>query len=166
PQHPEILKNFLKYGVFYEKLQTQLLPCLAIEGDGNVTQLILTDIPFKSEAELRVLLTEGLKKYGEVLDVSLLKESRKGWFMGNGKATLYRPKNKEFQELKHTLDLGKDEYCHATFPDMKTWCRYCHGEDHTKFNCKKANARVLCFACDEHGHKAADCPTSTEKKNK
>jgi len=40
---------------------------------------------------------------------------------------------------------------------MPTWCRYCHDEGHTKFECKKALAHIICYNCDLSGHRQADC---------
>ena len=155
----EIAESFFKTGVYYESLKTRLLPCKAVQGQGTVIQLSLSEIPFWSKEEILKGLECALKPFGVVLDIGLNYESRKGWFMGGGYATIQQQKGVQYKELTHTIRWGdNDEYCYATFPDMPTWCRYCHSEGHTKYECPKAMAGILCYSCDLYGHRAADCP--------
>ncbi|KAG1032753.1 hypothetical protein G6F43_013702 [Rhizopus delemar] len=41
---------------------------------------------------------------------------------------------------------------------MPTWCRYCHKEGHTKFECPASKARIICYSCHQHGHRSFECP--------
>ncbi|KAG2199329.1 hypothetical protein INT47_012963 [Mucor saturninus] len=128
--HPsnEILTKFTAEGVYYEKLKSRLLPCPAIEGDGKVIQLSLSEIPLLPEPEI----LEGLR-YTIIQQLT-----------GQSYAT-----------LQHTINWNEEEYCYATFPDMPTWCRYCHSEDHTSTNVKK-RLLVFCATRDKYGHRAAE----------
>ncbi|KAI9485920.1 MAG: hypothetical protein EXX96DRAFT_604173 [Benjaminiella poitrasii] len=38
---------------------------------------------------------------------------------------------------------------HALWRNMPTWCRYCHREGHTKFECLKSKASIICYDCNE-----------------
>lgn len=49
---------------------------------------------------------------------------------------------------------------------MPTWCRYCHKDGHTKYECKKSRASILCFTCDQFGHRQAECPNPRNAKSK
>ena len=50
------------------------------------------------------------------------------------------------------------EVFRATWNNMPTWCRYCHKDGHTKFECAASKARVLCYSCHELGHRSFECP--------
>jgi hypothetical protein len=111
------------------------------------------------EDELQKGLQETLSHFGTILDFGLHQETTYGFFMGTGYAVIQQDDNKEYPKLCHTISWGDSgEFCHATFPEMPTWCRYCHDEGHTKYECKKAQASILCYACDKYGHKQIDCP--------
>ncbi|KAI8976883.1 hypothetical protein BDB01DRAFT_712195, partial [Pilobolus umbonatus] len=64
-----------------------------------------------------------------------------------------------FQPLSHTVSWCEStvEDFHVTWKNMPTWCRYCHEEGHTKFNCEKSRARIICYNCHEVGHRSAEC---------
>ncbi|KAI8067281.1 hypothetical protein BDF21DRAFT_312556, partial [Thamnidium elegans] len=47
----------------------------------------------------------------------------------------------------------------TTFLDVPSWCRYRHENGHTKYDCKKSCASILCFACDQLRHRQAECPS-------
>lgn len=85
-----------------------------------------------------------------------------GWFMGSGYAIIQQLPNVTYPTLHHSITwqtaANIEEFCHATFPDMATWCRYCHAEGHTKFECPKALARIICYNCDKAGHCQDTCP--------
>ncbi|KAI8327121.1 hypothetical protein BD560DRAFT_309347, partial [Blakeslea trispora] len=50
------------------------------------------------------------------------------------------------QTLDHNIPWCEDsnDVFHATWRNMPTWCRYCHQTNHTKFECDKAKARIIC----------------------
>jgi hypothetical protein len=154
-----IIDKFITKGVQYEKQKIRFFPYKAIEGAGKIIQLSLTDISYLPDDELEKGFKETLNHFGTILDKGLNQESTDGWFMGSGYTVLQQEENYQHPKLYHTIPWGESrKFCHATFPDMPTWCRYCHKEDHTKLGCKKALASVLCYTCDKYGHKQVDCP--------
>jgi hypothetical protein len=86
--------------------------------------------------------------------------------MGNGYAILdfYQPdmikEEEKFQNLSHQLSWceSPEEIFHATWNNMPTWCRYCHKDGHTKFECEQSRARILCYSCHQQGHRSFECP--------
>lgn len=113
------------------------------------------------------MLRATMSKLGEILDIGLNYESDMGWFMGTGYVVLQRIEGKKYATLSHKLPWGDtDDFFHATFPDMPTWCRYCHETGHTKYDCKKSRASILCFACDQYGHRQAECPNPRNARSK
>ncbi|GAA5802008.1 hypothetical protein HPULCUR_007468 [Helicostylum pulchrum] len=103
---------------------------------------------------------------GEIVDLGLNYESEMGWFMGTGYVVLQQNPEKTYAPLCHKLPWGNtEEFFHATFPDMPTWCRYCHEDGHTKYDCSKSRASILCFACDQFGHRQAECPNPRSSKS-
>jgi hypothetical protein len=161
-----ILPKFLVEGIYYEDAKTRILPCKAIEGQGKIIRLNLSDIPIIEKAEIISKLTESLSTFGTLLDLGLTYESTMGWFMGSGYAIIQQDDNGSYPTLHHKITLSRDEYCFAAFPEMKMWCRYCHEEGHSKFTCQKAKANILCFDCHNYGHKSEDClsPQSAKRQ--
>ncbi|GAN11248.1 hypothetical protein MAM1_0515d10807 [Mucor ambiguus] len=160
----DILDRFVTEGVLYDFKQSkiQLFPCKAVDGEGKLIQLSLTDIPFLPKDQLLEELSKALGTFGKVLDLGLNYEQYMGWFMGTGYAILQQLPDVNYPTLHHSITwktaTGAEEFCHATFPDMATWCRYCHEEGHTKFECPKAMARIICYNCDNSGHRQDTCP--------
>ncbi|KAI8063731.1 uncharacterized protein B0P05DRAFT_444901, partial [Gilbertella persicaria] len=135
-------------GIVYEEANIRLLPCKALEGEGKVIQLNLSDIPFLPKDDILSGLTQTLQHYGTVLDVGLKYDATWRVFMGAGYALIQQTPEKSYPQLSHTLTWEEGGYfCHATFPDMPTWCRYCHAEGHTKYACPKALASITCYSC-------------------
>jgi hypothetical protein len=132
-----------------------------------VIQLNLSDIPPISQQEILTGLTDALTHFGEILDIGLYRESGSRFFLGAGYAVIQQLADKTYPQLHHTISWGDSGLsCYATFPDMPTWCRYCHSEGHTKFECTKAKASILCYACDHYGHRSAECPSPKSSKLK
>jgi hypothetical protein len=157
--HDSILKQFAEQEVAYQDEKIRLIPCKSLEGAGKVVQVNLSDIPLIGTAEVLKTTRETMNHFGEILDIGLNYEADMGWFMGSEYVILQQSPEKTYPTLHYTIPWGEtNENCHATFPDMPTWCRYCHEEDHTKYECKKSQASVLCFACDKYSHRQADCP--------
>ncbi|GAA5799979.1 hypothetical protein HPULCUR_005400 [Helicostylum pulchrum] len=103
---------------------------------------------------------------GEIVDLGLNYDSEIGWFMGTGYVVLQQNPEKTYAPLFHKLLWGNaEEFFHATFPDMPTWCRYCHEDGHTKYDCSKSRASILCFACDQFGHRQTECPNPRSSKS-
>ncbi|KAK4517427.1 uncharacterized protein ATC70_000762 [Mucor velutinosus] len=159
----EIVDRFVTEGILYESEQSKirLFPCKAIGGEGKLIQLSLTDIPFLPQAQLLEELSKALGIFEKTLDLGLNYEQSMGWFMGTGYAILQQLPGVNYPALHHSITWKTvseaEEFCHATFPDMATWCRYCHEEGHTKFECPKALARIICYNCDNAGHRQDTC---------
>ncbi|KAK4521700.1 uncharacterized protein ATC70_004234 [Mucor velutinosus] len=159
----DIVDRFLTEGVLYESEnpKIQLFPCKAVDGEGKLIQISLTDIPFLPQRQLLEALSKAIDVFGKILDLGLNYEQSIGWFMGTGYAIIQQLPNVEYPTLHHSITwqtaTKADEFCHATFPDMGTWCRYCHEEGHTKFECSKALVRIICYNCDKAGHRQDTC---------
>jgi hypothetical protein len=111
-------------------------------------------------------LTKSLAIFGQILDLGIYTDSASGFFMGTGYAVLdiYQPhtvaEQEKYQTLSHQLSWceSTEELFHATWNDMPTWCRYCHKDGHTKYDCALSKARILCYACHQQGHRSFECP--------
>ncbi|CEP15119.1 hypothetical protein [Parasitella parasitica] len=162
----EIRDTFVQNGLTYTtgNSQIRLLPCAAIDGKGSVIHVNLTDIPFMAKAKLLQSLPEIMSKYGQVLDFGVKLDQQYGFMLGSGYATIQQLPNEVYSKLSHTIpwNTGND-HCHATFPEMATWCRYCHDEGHTKYECPKAMASIVCYNCDGNGHRQAQCDKPSRK---
>jgi hypothetical protein len=162
---PDIITSFTTQGVYYENPRLRLLPCKALEGEGEVVQLNLSELPPLGEDRITSELSEVLTKFGNIMDFGLKYESSRGFFTGLGYAVIQRPKANSFNKLEHIIYFnGGKEFCYATFPDIPVWCRYCHSEDHTKYECAKSKARILCYSCDKYGHISKECPSPARSK--
>lgn len=165
---PSILSSFTTEGVLYEEQKLRLLPCKALTGESDVVQLNLTELPPLAKEDFSKIVLPALAKFGEVLDYGLKFEPIRGFWLGAGYAVIHRHKNESYPKLEHTISLSMPEdateYCYATFPDMPVWCRYCHAEGHTKYECAKSKARILCYSCDQYGHMSKECPSPRSAK--
>ncbi|KAG1033100.1 hypothetical protein G6F43_013631 [Rhizopus delemar] len=99
------------------------------------------------------------------MDVGISTEASTGFFMGAGYAVLNVQKEsnvsevKLFQELSHQISWCETkDFFHATWNNMPTWCRYCHKEGHTKYECPLSKARIICYSCHQNGHRSFECP--------
>ncbi|CEP06837.1 hypothetical protein [Parasitella parasitica] len=88
------------------------------------------------------------------------------WTLGSRYAMIQQLEGQSYLQLSHTLALGQDQeedLCHATFPEMPNWCRYCHDEGYTKFKFRKSLAHIICYNCNRHGHRQAKCDRPKRK---
>lgn len=80
--------------------------------------------------------------------------------------------SRPLKRLDHNVHWCEEnnEIFHATWDNMPTWCRYCHQTGHTKFDCEKSKARIVCYGCHQFGHRSFECPRkqplTLSKKNK
>jgi hypothetical protein len=104
--------------------------------------------------------------FGEILDIGIITEKATGFFMDTGYAVLdiYQSPDtsmaQKLPELSHQISWRESttEVFHATWNNMPTWCRYCHKDGHTKFECPLSKARILCYSCHQQGHRSYEYP--------
>ncbi|SAM00648.1 hypothetical protein [Absidia glauca] len=158
--HPDILTK----GVFYDDLKLRILPNTALPDNQNIVRLSLRNLPFYKPPVLLEGLQQSLGAYGVVLNVGILRDPKTKAYSGTGYAVLALPKAGEssavsLPPLTHNIPWNKGrEGFYATWSNMPTWCRYCHEEGHTKFDCAKSLANLLCYNCHNLGHRSSDCP--------
>ncbi|KAI8328040.1 hypothetical protein BC941DRAFT_457907 [Chlamydoabsidia padenii] len=147
------------------------IPCQALDDDSNIVRLTLSKLPFEPERFLVPKLIASLTPYGVVHDLSLFKDPS-GMFMGTGSAILCIRNSTDnnnlttsIQPLQHKVPyVDTLDSFHAVWANMPTWCRYCHEEGHSKYDCAKSIASMTCYYCKDQGHRAATCPKKTPKK--
>jgi hypothetical protein len=153
-------------GIVFRDFKLQVFPCSAIEDTAKIIKLKLSHVPLFTKDEVLDGLKQSLEIFDKVLDVGITTEAETGFFMGAGYAVLnvYQPADTpdslKFQELSHQLNWCESdaEFFHATWNNMPTWCRYCHKDGHTKFECPLSKARILCYSCHQQGHRSFECP--------
>lgn len=169
-----------RIGVIFEDSKIKVLPCRSIDDTATVIHLKLSHLPMFTSDEVLEGLKQSLAIFGELLDVGIYTENASGFFMGTGYAVLNTfqpvgidPKLK-YPDLSHQINWceSTNEFFHATWNNMPTWCRYCHKDGHTKFDCPLSRARILCYSCHEQGHRSYECPrrnavpTSNKKQDR
>jgi hypothetical protein len=94
-------------------------------------------------------------------------EKRSGLYLGSGYVVLHVPLNindemESYVSLAHNISWceNPNEIIHATWFNMPIWCKYCHTEGHSKFECSKSKSRIICYGCRELGHRSFECPRS------
>jgi hypothetical protein len=153
-------------GLILEASKLKILPCHAVDDRAKVIKLSLSHIPMFTRDEVYEGLKKSLPIFGEVLDIGIITEKATGFFMGTGYAVLNifqeenTPDDQKYAPLSHQISWCESptEMFHATWNNMPTWCRYCHKEGHTKFDCPTATARILCYSCHQQGHRSIECP--------
>ncbi|CEP14001.1 hypothetical protein [Parasitella parasitica] len=91
-----IVNRFVTEGVLYlsDHSKIQLFPCKAVDGEGKLIQLSLTDIPSLPRAQLLEDLSKALGTFGI--------EQSMGLFMGTGYAILQQSSNVSYPILHHS----------------------------------------------------------------
>ena len=165
-------------GLTFKEIQLQVLPFKAINDQSQVIKLKLSHLPMLPVNEVLNGLKTSLTMFGRILDIGITTEHATGFFMGSGYAVLdiYQtedvPEPKKYQQVSHQISWmeSSTEVFRAQWNNMPTWCRYCHQDGHTKFECAASKARILCYSCHEQGHRSYECPrknsTTTPYKKK
>ena len=153
-------------GVIFGKSKAKVCPCRVTDVKATYIDLISINFPPLSRKEVLEGSQQSLASFGHVVDVSILTEPVTGIFLDAGYAVLAIV-NQELQSpatasqdqlIKHQLLGHNIPWCedqngifHATWNNMPTWCRYCHQTDHTKFECEKSKARIICYSFNQLG---------------
>ncbi|KAG0929864.1 hypothetical protein G6F30_011855 [Rhizopus arrhizus] len=159
--HNDIVNN----GLVFPKVNLRIYPRAALEDSAKIVNLKLTHLPLLPKEEVLAGLQQSLAVFGDIMDVGISTEASTGFFMGTGYAVLNVQKEsnvseiKLFQELSHQISWCETkDFFHATWNNMPTWCRYCHKEGHTKYECPLSKARIICYSCHQNGHRSFECP--------
>ncbi|KAI9245592.1 hypothetical protein BY458DRAFT_447218, partial [Sporodiniella umbellata] len=171
---PECDDNQLEMnGIQFVDSNIKVIPCRAFDDETKSVHLSLRNLPMFNKKRVLEGLKQSLQIYGQILDVGL-NENEAGLYMGGGYAILniFQKENtpwaQRFVPLSHRISWceSADDIFYATWNDMPTWCRYCHKEGHTKFECEISKARILCYNCHQNGHRSFECPRrNTEDSN-
>jgi hypothetical protein len=173
----EDTNSIAKNGIVFQDAKLRILPSRAIDENAKIINLKLSNLPMLPRQSVTAGLEQSLKIFGKVLDLGINTERNTGLFMGSGYAVLdvhqneSTPVEAKFLELSHQLSWceSSTELFYATWNNMPTWCRYCHKDGHTKFDCPLSKARIICYACHEMGHRSFECTrrnTPVNTKNK
>jgi hypothetical protein len=159
--------NILENGLYFKESNLVVYPCTALPDSAKILKIKLSNLPMLPKDEVLAGLRQSLTLFGNIIDVGIAAEPNTGLFMGTGYEVLNveQAANKEnkFLELSHQLSWceSESEVLHATWQNMPTWCRYCHKEGHTKFDCPLSKARIICYSCHQQGHRSFECPRPT-----
>ncbi|KAI8334342.1 hypothetical protein BC941DRAFT_337934, partial [Chlamydoabsidia padenii] len=138
-----------------------VIPCVALTDDRDIVRVSFTSLPVYDEEELLPGLATSLRRFGIMHHLELFKDPASGFRMGTGYAIIHKTLSEGqtlLAPLTHKIEyLETSEFFHATWADMSMWCRYCHEENHTKFNCAQALAAITCYQCHQQGYRAAQC---------
>lgn len=167
--------DILNNGIIFKDLKLQIFPNLAMEDDAQLVRVKLSNLPLYNKKTVLEGLTKSLAIYGEIMDIDIITDATTGFFMGSGYAVLNKtqagtdPATNKYQELSHLISWCESttEIFRATWNNMPLWCRYCHQNNHTKFECTASKAKTLCYACHEQSHRSFECPRklNAEKRN-
>ncbi|KAG1175564.1 hypothetical protein G6F36_011073 [Rhizopus arrhizus] len=137
----EILIN----GVVFSKLKLRVTPRQDVDDTVKMIRVKLSHLPMLPREAVLEGLKKSLSPFGQLKDVGIHTEATTGFFMGAGYAVLAVPiENTDqvssiYQELYHNI-------------------QYCHKIGHTKFDCEKSKARIVCYSCHQFGHRSFACP--------
>lgn len=155
--------DIMNNGVVFEDCALRVLPCKALSDDSKVVTVKLSHLPLcLTRQEVYEGLKQSLAPYGAILDVGIYTEPASKLFMGTGYVVLdtNTTEGMTISNLQHVIPWMESDKIvfHATWNNMPTWCRYCHKENHTKFECELSKARIVCYSCHESGHRSFHCP--------
>lgn len=157
--------DILNQGLIFKEANLRIYPRASLDDNAKTVNLKLNHLPLLPKKDILSGLQRSLAVFGEIMDVGITTEAATGFFMGSGYAVLNvqqaadTTEIKKFQELSHQISWCEtSNFFHATWNNMPTWCRYCHKEGHTKFECPASKARIICYSCHQHGHRSFECP--------
>ncbi|KAG1369121.1 hypothetical protein G6F61_012609 [Rhizopus arrhizus] len=153
-------------GLTFPDVNLVVYPRAALGESAKVVNLKLTHLPMLPAEEVKKGLAKSLAVFGDIMDVGISTDTATGFFMGTGYAVLNIQQDpsafdvQKFQTLSHQISWceSPDDFFHATWNNMPTWCRYCHKEGHTKIECPQSRARIICYSCHQNGHRSFECP--------
>ncbi|KAI9480599.1 MAG: hypothetical protein EXX96DRAFT_447785, partial [Benjaminiella poitrasii] len=137
-----------------------------ISDDLKLVTLKLSRIRLYTDDIVHEGLRKSLSVFGRLLDFGVYKDKDTDFFMDNGYAVLDTFQaddiavDLKYTTFSHQLSCCEftEEFFLATWNNMPTWCRYCHKDGRTKFECELSEARILCYACYHYGHRSFKCP--------
>ena len=157
--------DIMNSGLIFPEANLKVYPCHSLNDSAKVVNIKLNHLPLLPKKEVLEGLQKSLQVFGEIMDLGITTEPATGFFMGAGYAVLNIQQEanvterKIFQTLSHQISwCESNEFFHATWNNMPTWCRYCHKEGHTKFECPDSKARIICYSCHQNGHRSFECP--------
>ncbi|KAG1135539.1 hypothetical protein G6F37_012744 [Rhizopus arrhizus] len=157
--------DIMNSGLIFPDANLKVYPCPSLNDSAKVVNIKLSHLPLLPKKEVLEGLQRSLQVFGEIMDLGITTEPATGFFMGAGYAVLNIQQEvnvaerKLFQALSHQISWCESkEFFHATWNNMPTWCRYCHKEGHTKFECPDSKARIICYSCHQNGHRSFECP--------
>jgi hypothetical protein len=162
--------NLLEDGLSFSvgKDTYKIMPSQALEDDSTIVRIFLSHLPPEEDEDLIPGLQDSLRWYGQVHHLELNKDPDTQYFIGTGYAIINLkpgPDQTVLRALTHKIEyMTSGASFHAVWANMPTWCRYCHEEGHTKFDCAKSLAATTCYQCHLQGHRAAQCQKKTPKK--
>lgn len=161
----EDTNDLINRGLTLPESKLTVIPSASIGENSKIIHLKLSHIPLLPQTDVHAGLEKSLAIFGKILDIGISCFPDTKIFMGTVYAVIdvYQdentPQDKKFQELSHQINWCEDDDCfHATWSNMPVWCRYCHKDGHTKFDCPLSKARIICYSCHEHGHRSFECP--------
>ncbi|CAO3688457.1 unnamed protein product [Rhizopus stolonifer] len=161
-----ILRISRTKGAFLFDISPLVYPHAVLGESVKVVNLKLTHLPMLPAEEVKNGLAKSLAVFGDIIDVGILTDTATGFFMGAGYVVLNIHQDssvieeQKSQTLSHKISWyeSPDDFFHATWNNMPTWCRYCHKKGYTKIECPQSRARIICYSCHQNGHRSFECP--------
>ena len=169
--HDDDTNNIVNSGLNFPKCNLNVLPCTAVDDTAQIITVTLSHLPMMKKEKVLKGLTSSLAPFGKIFDVGIFVDTATRLFMGRGYAVLdvsAGREDKAYHPLTHVIS-WKDmdnEIIRATWKNMPTWCRYCHQEGHAISECALATAGLICYNCNERGHRSKECPSKEIRRNR